>query len=476
MSGGGKKVTPLGAKFWVNANPSTTFFGDPVADMTNSRLQSAVIYSAFIRNHTEEGTFAAFERDLDRIANLGCDIVWLQAIHPIGVKGRKGSLGSPYAIRDYRAVNPEFGTREDFEHLVAAAHERGLLVMMDVVYNHTSPDSVLWETHPEWFYTDANGEPGNKIGDWADVIDLDYTQSALWDYQIETLVEWARLVDGFRCDVASFVPVEFWKRARAAVEEVHPGFIWLAETVHRSFGETARRLGFYSATDTEDFEAFDIEYSYDVQTAFDDYLAGRIALSHYLDLIDFQEATYPANYNKLRYLENHDTPRIASVISQREGKPAFSLANLTALIYFLKGTTMIYQGQEVGTAERTPIFDHNPVNWGLCEDLTPLMRRLSEIQHTVLGDADFHRGWAMDETDTAVLVRDGSEGRAVAVLSLTGEPAEASLVEPMPEGPGEQVLADGDYVNLVDGETVHVRDGVLACAGAPVIVHVETRG
>ncbi len=440
---------------------------------TDPALQNQVIYSAFIRNHTDEGTFEAFERDLDRIADLGCDIVWLQAIHPTGVKGRKGSLGSPYAIRDYRAVNPEFGSREDFEHLVACAHERGLKVMMDIVYNHTSPDSVLFERHPEWFYKDEHGEPGNKMGDWADVIDLDYSKRELWDYQIGTLVEWAKLVDGFRCDVASFVPVEFWKRAREAVETVHPGFIWLAETVHRGFGETARRLGFYSATDTEDFEAFDIEYSYDVQSAFDDYLAGRIALSHYLDLVDFQEAAYPANYNKLRYLENHDTPRIASVIAQREGKPAFDLSNLTALIYFLKGTTMIYEGQEVGTPERTPIFDHNPVNWSMCVDLSPLMKRLSKIQHDVLGDADFYRGWAKDADDACVLVRDGARGRTVAVLSLDGTPTEVSLTEPMPEGPQSQVLADGFYENLIDGSEVRVVDGVVASGGAPLIVHVD---
>ena len=106
-------------------------------------------------------------------------------IHPIGVKGKKGSLGCPYANRDYRTVNPEYGTMDDFRALVDEIHARGMKVMIDVVYNHTSPDSVLFETHPEFFYRGADGQPGNKIGDWADVIDLDYDVPALWDYQLE---------------------------------------------------------------------------------------------------------------------------------------------------------------------------------------------------------------------------------------------------------------------------------------------------
>ena len=123
---------------------------------------------------------------------------------------------------------------EDFRALVDAIHARGMKCMIDVVYNHTSPDSVLYAEHPEFFYRGADGRPGNKMGDWSDVIDLDYSNRALWDYQIESLKMWAGMVDGFRCDVASFVPLEFWEAARRAVSAVRPGCIWLAETVHQS--------------------------------------------------------------------------------------------------------------------------------------------------------------------------------------------------------------------------------------------------
>ena len=186
-----------------------------MAKDTDIRLQTQVIYSIYIRSHTEEGTFRSVIGDLDRIRALGTDIIWFLPIHPIGVKGKKGSLGCPYANRDYRSVNPCYGTMEDFLALVGEIHRRGMKVMIDVVYNHTSPDAVLYEQHPEFYYRDAQGHTGNKFGDWADVIDLDYSVPALWDYQIESLRFWAGIVDGFRCDVASLVPLDFWRAARA---------------------------------------------------------------------------------------------------------------------------------------------------------------------------------------------------------------------------------------------------------------------
>ena len=179
-------------------------------------------------------------------------------IHPIGVKNKKGSLGCPYANRDYRTVNPCYGTMEDFRKLVDAIHALGMKCMIDVVYNHTSPDATLVTEHPEFYYRKPDGSFGNKTGDWSDVIDLDYSNPALWDYQIESLRQWASLVDGFRCDVASFVPVDFWCRARAAVEEVHPGCIWLGETVHTSFSVFNRICGYYTVKAMTPAERLDL--------------------------------------------------------------------------------------------------------------------------------------------------------------------------------------------------------------------------
>ena len=424
-----------------------------MAQNTDPRLQQQVIYSVYVRAHTPEGTFRALIPDLDRIRSLGTDIIWFLPIHPIGVQGKKGSLGCPYANRDYRSVNPAYGTMEDFRALVDEIHRRGMKVMIDVVYNHTSPDAVLYQTHPEFYYRDASGRPGNKFGDWADVIDLDYRVPALWDYQIESLRFWAGIVDGFRCDVASLVPLNFWRAARAAVAEVNPRCIWLAETVHRSFAALARRSGFHAARDTEAYSAFDIEYDYDIREVFDRVLRREAPLSQWLDLLEYQEAVYPENYNKLRCLENHDQPRIASVIRSEA-----ELIHYTALLYFLKGTTLLYAGQEFQDPHRPSLFEKEPIRRDAGKDLSPLLRRLGEIKHSCFSGADQFWGQADDGQRIAVLRR----GKCAGVFSLDAVPGQVRL-EPRLEIP------DGIYPNLLDDSPVTVREGILFCSGRPAI-------
>ncbi len=424
---------------------------------TDPRLQKQVIYSIYVRNHTSEGTFRAVIPDLDRIRDLGTDIIWLMPIHPIGVQGKKGTLGCPYANRDYRAVNPAYGTMEDFQALVDAIHARGMKCMIDVVYNHTSPDSVLYREHPEFFYHGADGRTGNKMGDWADVIDLDYSNRELWRYLTDTLVMWAkRGVDGFRCDVASFVPLAFWQQARAAVAEANPNCMWLAETVHLSYGCLARRRGVYSMLDYDAFSAFDMEYEYDVREVFDRYLRGEIALSHYLDMLNFQEGCYPANYNKLRFLENHDQPRIASFVRDER-----ALMNYTAMLYFLKGTTLLYAGQEFENDHLPSLFDVDTIDRETGRDLSALLRRLYEVKQR-FGCEDWFHAEADDENDVALLSRGGDGRRFIGVFSLKAKAANVRVDMP-----------DGTYENLVDGTKISVRDGLLHCAGAPVILQAE---
>lgn len=424
---------------------------------TDPRLQNQVIYSIYVRNHTSEGTFRAVIPDLDRIRALGTDIVWLMPIHPIGVQGKKGTLGCPYANRDYRAVNPAYGTMEDFKALVEAIHARGMKCMIDVVYNHTSPDSVLYREHPEYFYHDAAGKAGNKIGSWSDVIDLDYTNRDLWQYLTDSLVQWAeRGVDGFRCDVASFVPLEFWLYARAAVEKVRPGCIWLAESVHLSYGALARRQGVYSALDSEAFSAFDIEYEYDIREVFERYLRGEVALSHYLDMLNFQENVYPANYNKLRFLENHDQPRICSFVHEER-----ALVNYTAMLYFLKGTTLLYAGQEFENEHLPSLFDLDTIDRSTGKDLSALLGKLYAIKQQ-LGSGDFFRAAADDANDIAVMQRESEGKRFVGVFSLRGKSGEVAVE-----------AADGTYENLIDGSAVTVQNGMLHCTGDPAILRVE---
>lgn len=430
-----------------------------MATDSDIRLQNQVIYSIYVRNHTSEGTFNAIVPDLDRIRSLGTDIVWFMPIHPIGEQGKKGSLGCPYANRDYRAVNPAYGTMEDFKSLVAQIHARGMKCMIDVVYNHTSPDSVLYSEHPEFFYRNADGIPGNKIGDWTDVIDLDYSNRALWDYQIDSLKMWAGIVDGFRCDVASFVPLEFWQEARRAVKTVNPECVWLAETVHQSYGCRARRMGIYSMLDYDAYSAFDIEYDYDTREVFDRFLAGEVTLSHWLDFLNYQEGAYPANYNKLRCLENHDQPRIASFIDNERTLEAY-----TALLYFLKGTTLIYAGQEYENTHLPSLFEKEPITRDAGRDLSALMRRLWEIKHTHFGGDDWFCASADDERAVAVCMRGNAERRFVGVFPLKPELCEDGLELDLSE------VSDGEYEELIYGGKVTVCGGKVVCNGTAMVL------
>ncbi|MBE5959526.1 MAG: alpha-amylase [Lachnospiraceae bacterium] len=424
-----------------------------MAENTKTGLQNKMIYGVYVRNHTEEGNFKSIISDLDRIKKLGCDYIWFLPIHPIGEKERKGTLGCPYANRDYRGINPEYGTLEDFRYLVEEIHSRGMKCMIDVVYNHTSPDSVLSKEHPEYFYKNAEGNFSNKIGDWSDIIDLDYSNKDLWDYQIESLCMWAEIVDGFRCDVASFIPVEFWKRARKEVEKIKSDFVWLAETVHQSFGCYARRNGIYSALDYEMFEAFDIEYEYDVRETFDRYLKGEITLSHHLDMVNFQEAIYPKNYNKLRFLENHDQPRIASFVSGNV------LLNYTAMVYFLKGTVHIYAGQEYANKFTPSLFDKNVIDRNTGVDLSDFMRKMYEIKQKELDAEDYFYSKADDELDIAIMTRENSDSIKIGIFSLKSK---SGLVE--------VDLKDGIYKNLIDDKEIEVINGKVKTEGSPIVI------
>jgi len=274
----------------------------------------------------------------------------------------------------------------------------------------------------------------------------------LWDYQIESLCQWAKIVDGFRCDVASFVPVSFWNMARSFVEKVRPGCIWLGETVHQSFGNLVRREGFGCSRDTEAYEAFDMEYEYDIRESFDRYLRGEVVLSHWLDNMNFQEAVYPANYNKLRFLENHDQPRIcASVRSERDRD------NYTAMLFFLKGTTLLYAGQEF-SCEHTPSLFEREVFPRNGRDISAYLRHLSDLKHTVLDADDAFEARADDGHDIAVLLRQNERKKKIGVFSLKSACAGVKVDAP-----------DGRYENLIDGTTVTVEDGQLYCEGRPIL-------
>lgn len=423
---------------------------------TSKALRNQVMYSIFVRQYSQEGSFAKVEQDLDRIRSLGVDVIWLMPIHPIGQKHRKGTLGSPYAIQDYRKVNPELGTLEDFQRLVDSVHRHGMKCIIDVVYNHTSPDSWLAQNHPEWFYHKADGSFGNRIGEWSDIIDLDYGQTGLWDYQIDTLKYWAGMVDGFRCDVAPLVPLKFWLKAREAVEAVHPGCLWLSESVEPAFTLDNRERGMTSLSDSEILQAFDLSYEYDVYHDWTRCLRGECSLKEYAEKINQQEYVYPENYVKLRFLENHDRPRAAFVIPDEKARK-----NWTAFLYFQKGMVLLYNGQELSGDFRPSLFDRDPIDWHTGRDLSDELRALYQMKrHPLMREGRY----SVSDAGHGIL-KACYQKQARKLLGFFSTEGKSGLVRcEMPEGV---------YRNLTGGSPVRVETGMLSCKGEPIVIGTE---
>lgn len=425
-----------------------------MATQTKAELRNQVMYSIYVRNYSEAGTFKAVEQDLDRIQKLGVDIIWFMPIHPVGEKAKKGQLGSPYAIKNYREINPEFGNMEDFKSVVNAIHEKGMKCIIDVVYNHTSPDSWLVENHPEFFYKKPDGTMGNRVGDWTDIVDLDYNNKELWDYQIETLKMWAAIVDGFRCDVAPLIPMEFWMKARKEIAEVNPDCIWLSESIEPEFITYLRSQNMVAHSDGEVYQAFDICYDYDIYKNFRDYIEGKCPLSTYAESVNRQEYIFPANYVKLRYLENHDQDRAKSFINSKE-----AMLNWIVFTYFQKGMTLLYCGQEVENEKRPDLFNKDTINWNTGNDLSDIMGKLYRFKKNPILTNSMYTLKAYDDKDILVGMHTSGDKKLVGVFCFKEGKAEV-----------EVNLTDGIYSNLLTKEQVVVTDGKVYCDGKPIII------
>ncbi|MBY0284988.1 MAG: alpha-amylase [Sphingomonas sp.] len=308
--------------------------------------RDATLYQLNTRQFTPEGTFKAAEAQLPRLKALGIDIVWLMPIHPIGVKNRKGSLGSPYAVRDYRAVNPEFGTMADLKRFVAAAHKLGMHVILDWVANHSAWDNPLTTQHPDWYDHDWKGDfRPTPWFDWSDIIDFDYSKPGLRQYMTQSMAYWVREagVDGFRCDVAGLVPVDFWDNVRAELSAIKPVFM-LAEA---DTSELHRR-------------AFDASYAWmwgDTLANISQGKAGADALYGYYSAT---ETSWPHEAMRMLFTSNHDKNSWEGTEFERFGP---NLDNAIVLTFVSEGLPLIYNGQEAGNAKRLAFFERDPIAW-----------------------------------------------------------------------------------------------------------------
>jgi glycosidase len=309
--------------------------------------KNATIYQLNTRQFTTEGTFRAAEKDLPRLKSLGADILWLMPIHKIGEKNRKGTLGSPYSVKDYYSVNPEFGTLEDLKHFVRAAHALGMHVILDWVANHTAWDNNLVREHPEWYARDWKGDfRPTPWWDWSDIIDLDYNHEGLRRYMTEALKYWVKEadVDGYRCDVAGFVPVDFWNNARKELDRIKPVFM-LAEWESRDLHA----------------EAFDMTYAWSWYDAVREVATVRKNdLSGLFVYYSWNESAYPPDSMRMTFVSNHDKNAWEGTEFEQFGKGLEAAMVLSTLG---EGMPLVYNGQEAGNTRRLQFFEKDPIAW-----------------------------------------------------------------------------------------------------------------
>lgn len=373
----------------------------PCPTETNQYANS-IVYEMNVRQLTPEGTFAAAAEQLPRLKDLGVDIVWLMPIHPIGVLERKGTLGSYYAPRDYRDVNPEYGTLEDFDAFLAKAHDLGLKVILDWVANHTSPDSRWAEEHPDWFRHDADGNFVVQY-DWTDIAPLDLSNEDMRAEMRDNFRFWLeRGVDGFRCDVAGEMPFEYWESMISPMRNVYPGKYWLAEGEH---------------PEHHTISGFDASYSWEMHHMLNDIAQGKKTIEDLCAYIAKNDSEYPADAMRLAFTSNHDENSWSGTEFERMGD---AWKAMTVLCWTLPKTQpLIYTGQEFGYDHRFQFFEKDPMPQFEENDITGFYRHLSEIKHSnpalFTGGADKFK---IISTDNNTLVFKRSLGRDKVKVSV----------------------------------------------------------
>ena len=306
----------------------------------------ATIYEVNIRQYTPQGTFKAFEQELPRLQKMGIEILWLMPINPLGMKNRKGTLGSYYSVSDYLAVNPEYGTKQDLIDLVKKAHELGMKVIIDWVANHTSWDNPLITQHPDWYKKDATGNIILPVKDWTDVAALDYSQPALRKYMTDALLYWIKEadIDGYRCDVAGMLPVSYWNEAIPELKKVKPVFM-LAEDETPKMHDT----GYFDAT-----------YSWGLYNTMNEIYKGKQTADKIDSLFASESKLFPKDAFRMRFTSNHDENSWNGTEYERlgEGVRAF-----TVLTFTFPGIPLIYSGQESAMNKRLRFFDKDTIPW-----------------------------------------------------------------------------------------------------------------
>lgn len=426
-----------------------------IASISDEVLETAVIYEANIRQYSKDGTFEAFTKDIPQLKELGVKIIWLMPVFPISQTKRKATggdfasklidpkerekaLGSYYAVSDFKKINPEFGTIEDFRTLVKVAHENGMYVILDWVPNHTGWDHTWIKTNPEFYTKNAKGEitdplnnDGTPVG-WADVADLNYDSEGLRAEMVKDMQYWITKeeVDGFRCDVAGSVPTDFWQGAipklRAKKDIFMLAEAWEPELLKEGL--------------------FDMAYGWDRHHALNDIAKGEIGAKKWDENYQKDIARYEADDILMNFVTNHDENSWNGTINERMGAAAEAL---TALSYVVPGMPLIYSGQEYGLSHRLKFFEKDSIPHTKGETWN-LLRALGELKnksHALNGGKN-----------PAEYIRLKTENEVLALVRKKGNDAVVYIANLSKQSISTSIKITGDYRNFITGEKVSLID------------------
>ena len=332
--------------------------------MTTDWKHTTNIYEVNVRQFSKEGTFKAVEKELPRLKKMGVETLWFMPITPIAQKNKKGTLGSQYAAQDYTSINPEFGTLEDFKSVVNEAHKMGFKVIIDWVANHTGWDHVWTKTHPDFYLMDPKTNDFQIASGMDDIIELDYKNPKMREAMIEAMKYWVREtdIDGFRCDLASWVEVDFWQQAKPEVETIKPLF-WLGE---------------YDELDNPDYATvFDASYSWKWMHLTKEFYQKKLPITDLTNLL----SQYSAIGNKSMrawFTTNHDENTWNGTEYEKYGEMAKTLAVFSAT---WNGVPLMYNGQELPLLnKRLEFFEKDPIPWNGENKLENFYKKLFELK------------------------------------------------------------------------------------------------
>ena len=400
--------------------------------------KNANIYEVNIRQYTPEGTFKAFEKHIDRLHNMGVDILWIMPINPIGEKNRKGTLGSYYSIKDYKAVNPEFGNLNDLKDIVEKAHSLGMYVIIDWVANHTSWDNVWLDEHTDWYDKDSIGNFESPY-DWSDVISLNYDNKDMRAAMIDAMVYWidSANIDGFRCDVADLVPTDFWNDARKQLDKKKKVFM-LAE----------------AETPELQKEAFDMTYAWKFHHLMNDISKGEKNATDIVSYFNEQDSLFKSNDYQMAFTSNHDENSWNGTVYERMPK---SYKAMAALSYMIPSMPLIYNGQEAGMNKRLSFFEKDEISWDSLK-LENFYTTLNTIKHDnkVLWNGDFGGEMSIISTDENVLIIKRFSENETIIFICNFNDSKTNI--PLPQ----DILDEKFNVLFSDGEFMRNEDNALA--------------